>query len=344
MTTLDLVPGMITTREKLVKAYGGSVYSGGIVPAKRSNMVFVYSDPAVGEKFGYTFDGQAEDDEFGTLYLYTGAGGEGDQEFVRGNKTLLDTATNGQQVHLFVADSRVPGKKEVRQRYIGQVALDPIEPYEVRWSPVGEGGSRRIIVFRLRPAEGAELLLLEQDALRPAARTTVIELSLEQKLAKLPTQSGTKGKKTEQHSTPETTAHITGGRRKVRRREGQLVKAFESYLEEAGHSFKSFQITIEGEPGALTPDVYDATDHVLYEAKGQTTRNNVRMAIGQLADYRRHLHDGDKLRVAVLLPSEPTPDVKDLLAAQRIALVYRTEDGFDGFPVPAVPGQAPVGT
>ncbi|MDH6543309.1 hypothetical protein [Streptomyces sp. SPB4] len=337
MTTLDLVPGLITTREKIAEAYGGSKYSGGIVPAKQSKMVFVFSDPKVGEKFGYTFDGQAEDDEFGTLYLYTGAGGEGHQEFVRGNKTLLETATNGQEVHLFVAHSRVPGKKEVRQRYVGRVALDRTKPYEVRWSPVDGGTPRRIIVFRLRPAEGSELLLLEQDALKPAARTSVIELSLEQTLGNLPAQSGVKDKKTEQHSTTETTANITGGPRPVFRREGQLVKAFESHLEEAGHSFKSFQITIKGEPGALTPDVYDETDHVLYEAKGQTTRNNVRMAIGQLADYRRHMDNVEKLRVAVLLPSEPTPDVRDLLAAQRIALVYQTEDGFEGFPIPTTP-------
>ncbi|MEU3409542.1 hypothetical protein ABZ766_37115 [Streptomyces sp. NPDC006670] len=333
MTTLDLVPGLITTREKVAEAYGGSVFSGGIVPAKKSNMVFIYSDPTVGEKFGYTFDGQAEDDEYGPLYLYTGAGSEGHQEFVRGNKTLLETATDGREVHLFVAHGTVPGKKEVLQRYVGRVALDPVNPYMWRWSQLADGTHRRIIVFRLRPAEGAELLLLEQDAQKPAAKTSVIELSLEEKLAQVPTQSGTKDKKTEQHATAETTANITGGTRKVRRREGQLVKAFESHLEKAGHSFKSFQITIKGEPGALTPDVYDETDHVLYEAKGQATRNNVRMAIGQLADYRRHLENEEELRVAVLLPAEPTPDVRDLLAAQKIALVYQTEDGFDGFPL-----------
>ncbi|MEU7053203.1 hypothetical protein AB0A67_33545, partial [Streptomyces eurythermus] len=48
------------------------------------------------------------------------------------------------------------------------------------------------------------------------------------------------------------------------------------------------------EPGGLgvpgpdpwqPPAEYDATDHVLYEAKGLTTRANVRMAIGQLLDY-----------------------------------------------------------
>ncbi|MFD3541821.1 hypothetical protein ACFWUQ_20310 [Streptomyces sp. NPDC058662] len=336
MTTLDLVPGLITTREEVAKAFGGSVFSGGIVPAKRSNKVFVYSDPSVGEKFGYTFDGQAEDDEFGTLYLYTGAGSTGHQEFVRGNKTLLDTVANGQEVHLFVADSKVPRTKRVRQRYVGRVVVDPIKPYEDRWSPLPNGTKRRIIVFRLRPADGAELFLLDKDALKPASATAVIERPREQ-LPKVPAQSGTKERKTEQHSTLETTAHVVGGARRVMRREGQLVKAFEAHLEQAGHAFKSFDIRVEGEPGVLTPDVYDETDHVLYEAKGQTTRDNVRMAIGQLADYRRHIKNMERLRVAVLLPSAPTADVRDLLAAQRIALVFQTEGGFEGFPLPTDP-------
>ncbi|MFG2622422.1 hypothetical protein ACGFXC_32860 [Streptomyces sp. NPDC048507] len=334
MATLELVPGLITTREKVAEAFGGSIYSGGIVPAVRSGMVFVYSDPQVGEKFGYTFDGRAEDDDFGILYLYTGAGSTGHQEFVRGNKTLLDTAANDRQVHLFVAHSRVPGKKEVRQRYVGRVVLDSEAPYEERWSPVEDGTSRRIIVFRFRAAAGAELLLLEQDALKPAARTSVIELPKEPAPPKVPRQAGTKDRKTEQHSASETTAYVSGGSRMVRRREGQLVKAFEAHLEKAGHAFKSFQIIVEGEAGALRPDVYDATDHVLYEAKGQATRDNVRMAIGQLADYRRHIGNVEALRVAVLLPSAPSPDVRDLLAAQRIALVYQTKSGFEGFPLP----------
>lgn len=142
-----------------------------------------------------------------------------------------------------------------------------------------------------------------------------------------------KDKKSEQHTTSETIADVPGGPRTVLRREGLLMEAFKKDLEAAGHVHKSFQITIAGEVGALTPDLYDITDHVLYEAKGLTTRTNIRMAIGQLADYRRHLPNPEGLRAAVLLPSEPSKDVKDLLASQNVHLVYQTEDGFAGFPL-----------
>ncbi|WP_234322059.1 hypothetical protein [Streptomyces sp. NRRL B-24720] len=111
------------------------------------------------------------------------------------------------------------------------------------------------------------------------------------------------------------------------------MKAFAAHLAAAGHETHSFQITIKGEPGALTPDLYDAKDHVLYEAKGLTTRANVRMAIGQLADYRRHIPGRKELRVAVLLPSEPTADVKDLLGEEYVELVYQTDHGFAGWPL-----------
>jgi 5-methylcytosine-specific restriction protein A len=142
-----------------------------------------------------------------------------------------------------------------------------------------------------------------------------------------------KDKKTEKHTTKSTVANIQGGERKVVRREGQLVTAFEDHLTEAGHTFKSFQITVKGETSSFVPDLYDVTDNVLYEAKGTASRNAVRLAIGQLLDYRRHLQVPDGLRLAVLLPEAPSDDVRDLLAVENIALVTRTSDGFDGFPL-----------
>ncbi|MFM9492126.1 hypothetical protein ACKI1Q_00560 [Streptomyces galilaeus] len=336
--TLDLVPGLITTREEVAASYGGSVYSGGMVPAPNSKMVFVYSDPAAGQKHGYTFDGWAEDDDFGPLYLYTGAGAEGHQQMVRGNKVLLDTLTNGYEVHLFVSNGKAPGKKLVMQRYVGRVVVDAVEPYEERWAPGSDKVMRRVFVFRLRPAEGATMDVAETDSVLPATQTMVVELTEKPpapKTAKVPAQTGAKDKKTEQHATAQTTANIPGGARTVRRREGQLCTAFEEFLIAAGHKTKSFQITVKGEPGAFTPDLYDVTDNALYEAKGLATRNNVRMAIGQLFDYRRHLDVPAGLRLAVLLPGEPTADVRALLDAENIALVTQTTDGFAGFPLPS---------
>lgn len=333
-TTVDLVPGLITTRDAIAAAYGCGTFQG-IEPADKAGKVFVFSDPSAGEEYGYTFDGRAEDDEFGPLYLYTGAGANGDQKPSGRNGSLLTAAEKNREIHLFVAHGKVPGSGAMRQRYIGQMMLDPIKPYDVRRGPGKDHVMRDVLVFRFRPAPGTTPAWTKADRLPAAAQSDyeitepVVDVP---ELVTLPKQSGAKVKETEQHSTAETTADIPAGQRKVVRREGELVKAFTAYLAAAGHKTHSFQITVKGEPGALTPDLYDATDHVLYEAKGLTTRANVRMAIGQLADYRRHIPNGHGLRVAVLLPSEPTADVQDLLAAEGVALVYQTENGFAGWP------------
>ncbi|KIF69273.1 hypothetical protein HY68_12815 [Streptomyces sp. AcH 505] len=335
LTTVDLVPGLVTTRDAIAAAFGCGTFQG-IEPAVDAGKVFVYSDPSAGEEYGYTFDGRAEDDEFGPLYLYTGAGAEGDQKPSGRNASLITAAEKGREVHLFVAHGRVQGGGAMRQRYIGQMVLDPITPYDIRRGPGRDHVMRDVLVFRFRLAPGTTPGWTEADKQPQATQTTIEitdpEVALPAPVV-LPAQSGAKVKKTEQHTTSETVADIPAGQRKVLRREGELVKAFVAHLAAAGHKTHSFQITVEGEPGTLTPDLYDADDHALYEGKGLTTRANVRMAIGQLADYRRHVPNSKTLRVAVLLPSAPTPDVRKLLAEQKIALVYQTDDGFAGWPL-----------
>ncbi|GAA4910270.1 hypothetical protein GCM10023237_32810 [Streptomyces coeruleoprunus] len=330
-TTLELVPGLITTRDEIAAAFGCGTYQG-IEPAKDAKKVFVYSDPSAGAEFGYTFDGRAEDDEYGPLYLYTGYGANGDQELKSRNKSLRYHVEDGRELHLLVAHGKVPGGGAMQQRYIGPMVVDPINPVEVRRGLGKDNKMRNALVFRLRPVAGSAPAWTDEDRLQPAAKTAIEEIDVQ---PKIPAQTGVKDKNAEEHTTAETMANIPGGQRKVVRREGLLMEAFKKHLTAAGHTHKTFQITLAGEVGALTPDLYDETDHVLYEAKGQTTRSNVRMAIGQLADYRRHIPKPDGLRVAVLLPSEPSPDVKDLLATQGVHLVFQTENGFAGFPLPS---------
>ncbi|WP_406508425.1 hypothetical protein [Streptomyces sp. NBC_00212] len=335
MTTLELKPGLVTTREAIAQTFGCGTFQG-IEPADEAKKVFVYSDPSAGEEYGYTFDGRAEDDEFGPLYLYTGAGAKGDQSVAGRNKSLRYHGEDGRDVHLFVAHGRVPGGGAMRQRYIGQMAVDPVQPFEVRRGPGRDGVMRNVLVFRLRPVPGTTPAWTEADKLHPAGSSGIevtASSAVQSAPVNLPQHTGAKAKKSEQHSTPETVVDIPAVTRKVLRREGELVTAFEAHLAAQGHTTHSFQITIKGEPGALTPDLYDASDHVLYEAKGLTTRSNIRMAIGQLADYRRHIPNPETVRVAVLLPSAPTDDVQDLLTEQKVALVYQTEDGFAGWPL-----------
>ncbi|MGW7031076.1 hypothetical protein ACWGFX_28430 [Streptomyces xanthophaeus] len=339
-TTLVLVPGLVTNRDEIAESFKCGKAQG-IETAREAEKVFLFSDPAAGHSFGYTFDGRADDDEYGPLYLYTGRGLVGDQSLTDRNKTLRLHVEKGYEVHLFVADGKVSEDSDaLRQRYVGQMVIDPIDPVHVRRAPDTNHNMRNVLVFRLRPAPGSTPQWLEKDRLQPAAADGIEEIDVDKTpidVPVIPTQSGVKDKNSEVHTVTETIANIPGGPRKVVRRESILVGAFKETLAAAGHTHKTFQITAKGEVGAITPDLYDATDHVLYEAKGKTTRENVRMAIGQLLDYRHHLRkhvpNPDDLRVAILLPSEPGEPIKDLLLSLKIGLVYQTEDGFNGFPL-----------
>ncbi|KJY23360.1 MULTISPECIES: hypothetical protein [unclassified Streptomyces] len=338
--TLDLVPGIITNRDEIADSFNCGKAQG-IETAREAEKIFLFSDPAAGHSFGYTFDGRADDDEYGPLYLYTGRGLVGDQSLTDRNKTLRLHVEKGYEVHLFVADGKVSDDSDaLRQRYIGQMTIDPIDPVHVRRAPDQKKNMRNVLVFRLRPAPGSTPKWLDKDRLQPATSDGIEEIDLDKTpvdVPVIPTQGGVKDKASEVHTVTETVANIPGGPRKVVRRESILVSAFKKTLEEAGHTHKTFQITAKGESGAITPDLYDATDHMLYEAKGKTTRENVRMAIGQLLDYshhlRKHISDPDNLRVGILLPSEPEEPVKELLHSLGIGLVYQTEDGFHGFPL-----------
>ncbi|MGW1985414.1 hypothetical protein ACWCPJ_23665 [Streptomyces collinus] len=335
LTTFELMPGMVTTRADIAAAFGCGTFQG-IEPADEAGKVFVYSDPSAGAEYGYTFDGRAEDDEFGPLYMYTGAGANGDQKPADRNGSLLTAAAKGREIHLFVEHGKVPGSGAKQQRYIGQMIVDPITPYVVRRGPGKDRVMRNALVFRFRPAPGTTPAWAEADWQQAATKSgyeltdPVVQVP---KPVVLPKQSSAKATKAEQHNTTETVADIEAHQRKVLLREAMLVTAFTEHLTAAGHETHGFQFVIEGEPGTLKADLYDATDHVLYEAKGLTTRANVRMAIGQLADYRRRVPGKETLRVAVLLPRPPTPDVQQLLVEQNIALVYQTDDGFAGWPI-----------
>ncbi|MGQ4514854.1 hypothetical protein [Streptomyces sp. DW26H14] len=331
MSKLDLALGDTATRAELAAAYGGSPHSGGIVPANATQNIFLFSDPAAGVEHDYTFDGRAEDDEHGALYLYTGAGQVGDQQMTSVNKSLLNHVTAGRDVHLFVADGTMPDSDTTIQRYIGQVAVDLVQPYVERWSEVDGKPGRRLYVFRLRAAVGATLALTDKDAMHAASATESLKVAPAVE-SEGPTSTAVA---TEQHATDSTTSDVSAGQRTIVRREGQLTTLFEAHLASQGHVVHRFQIRVAGERGALMTDTYDATDNALYEAKGKASREHVRMAIGQLLDYRRNIDVPEGLRLAVLLPGEPTADVKALLAAEDIALVTRTADGFAGFPLPS---------
>jgi hypothetical protein len=81
----------------------------------------------------------------------------------------------------------------------------------------------------------------------------------------------------------------------------------------------------EGEAKPMFSDVYDATRNNLLEAKGTVTREAIRMAIGQLADYRRFIEP--RPSCGVLLPERPRADLVMLLTTEGLAIVWPVEDG-----------------
>ncbi len=110
------------------------------------------------------------------------------------------------------------------------------------------------------------------------------------------------------------------------RREQRLVLACVDDLQSQGHTVTRHRYQLEGHAPALVCDLVDETDHVLYEAKGDVRRESVRMAIGQLLDYRRF--EPPSTSLAIVLPRRPSNDLIALIHSVPASVVWRTKDGF----------------
>lgn len=110
------------------------------------------------------------------------------------------------------------------------------------------------------------------------------------------------------------------------RSEAHLVSQYAEHLKARGHSVTGRHYLVEGESRVLRADLFIRDADVLVEAKASDARHAVRMAIGQLSDYRRfEPSDPD---VAVLLPRRPIPDLQRLLAGLEIGIVWPVRGGF----------------
>lgn len=120
----------------------------------------------------------------------------------------------------------------------------------------------------------------------------------------------------------------------VRQKKALLIESYAAHLESQGHAVGSFQIKIKGKTSTLRTDLFDATEHILYEAQGASDRDSVRIALGRLLDYRRYVRQSDRQDrpgTVVLLPGRPDKDIEALLKDHETSLVYRTMNGaFEG--------------
>lgn len=298
----DIEVGHVTTREQLAARFGGSVYSGGIVPSSTSPNVFLFSDPSQGRKYGYDFDGPGSD---GLTYYYTGKGSQGDHELTDGNASVLRHVDAGRSLRLFEADGTVPGSNTKFQRYVGEFSVDSSEPYRFEAAADRNGATRAVVVFKL-VAVGPHGM---SAGTAPSAADVPTSLLVPREV----------------NSTffYETAARAPSKSDKV---ENGLVEAYSKWLGGSPERLMRWAIRIEGESGRLLTDIFDTETNVLYEAKGSSGRSWIRLAVGQLLDYRRNI-PMENLTTAVLLPSEPSVDLKNYLKDLGIGLAFRQTTG-----------------
>jgi hypothetical protein len=291
-----LKPGESIERQALQAEFGGRT-QGGIGPSRKSPNVFVFSDPVAGEPHGY-YDGWK-----GELFHYTGEGQYGDQRMKSGNASILNHAQEGRALRVF------DGARGT-VTYLGEFELDEKQPYYRTDAPeTGDGPPREVIVFRLRP----------KDA-KPGKQSM--------KLAAVLDGATSVDVPIEQQQTERAVVTPNAEPYEAERREQRLVLDFEQFLRQRGHEVTRKRILPPGEARPIFTDLWDATTGTLVEAKGSVERNSIRMAIGQLADYKRFVADGKPSHLAVLLPSKPRPDLCELLASQGIELIYPEDGGF----------------
>jgi hypothetical protein len=295
-TNWTLEPGDVVKRTELHKRYGGR-RQGGIAPSSESPNVLIFTDPA-GQKFGY-FDGWQKDG----LFHYTGEGQEGDQKLRQGNRALAEHAKNGKAVRLFRG---VRGKVT----YVGEFEVADRPAWYTTDAPDVNGEIRKVIVFRLQPvgpikADGLPTATEELKAENSKPDWTLIE--------------------PENQATERFTAGAVE-ERTAERREGELVTAYRKYRQQHGLGpLKRLRIKPPGETQSLYSDLYDPDARLVIEAKGTVTREAIRMALGQLFDYRRFV---DRCRLAVLLPEAPRRDLQELLASYQVSIIIPDGTGF----------------
>ncbi len=295
VTSWDLAPGQQIDRKKLQETYGGRT-QGSIGPSRRSPNVFVFSDPVAGEPHGY-FDGWRKDG----CFHYTGEGQYGDQLMKSGNAAILNHADEGRALRVFTGARGVV-------TYEDEFDLDPDQPwYATEAQETRNGPVRKVIVFRLRP-----------KTIAPRPSQSKLDAVLEGQVSEVPIEEQWVEKAFVAPSQEE---------RETERREQKLIKALEAHLKKKGHLVHRLKIVPPGEAKPLFCDLRDSSANTLVEAKGSVSREAIRMAIGQLADYRRFT--GTDARLGVLVPEAPRPDLLALLASQGIAAIWPVGGGFE---------------
>jgi len=305
---LNVEVGDRLTRSQLNERFGGGIQGGILTPAG-GRYIFLFSDPKAGSLYGYDFDGWESCSH--TTFFYTGGGSEGPQTLTHRNNTLFESQATGREIHLFLAVDTRAGSQEKIHEYLGQFALHKAAPYRVETGLDADRKElRTVLVFRLDRYETEQLS-------ERAGRSIASSIA-----------SSTGARPVSREASNILTYTRTGVRNNTgSRRERVLEDKLIDWLEEKGKVASRLEIRIEGQSGRLYTDTWVNDDRELFEVKGDATRNDVRMAVAQLLDYRRHI-DPPPSRATVVLPLHPGADLAELIASCGLELAIMTESGL----------------
>jgi hypothetical protein len=216
-----------------------------------------------------------------------------------GNAAILNHEADGRALRVF------DGARGV-VTYVDEFVLADDEPYYMTEAPeTDDGPTRQVIVFRLRPLNTA------------ADSSSPIDPLLKQQVETVPV---------EQQLTEKTWVAPSAEGHAAERREHRLVLAYRDRLLARGVDAIRLKLVPDGEHKPLFTDLYSAGLNLLVEAKGTGERGSIRMALGQLADYRRFINPPPTC--AVLLPQQPRPDLAALLDAEDVVAIWQAGAGF----------------
>ena len=289
-----LKPGDKIKRTDLHAIYGGGG-QGGIEPSRKTNNVLIFTDRASGAKHGYIDDWQSDG-----LFHYTGEGQRGDQKLTsKGNAAVLRHKGAERSLRVFEG---VGGTVT----YYDEFILADDKPFYRTDAPeTGGGPIRSVIVFRLKPR-----------SITPSPVKSSISI---------PSKPIVEATSVEERHTEKFYVDPVREPYEAERREAKLVLAFKSFLETQCHQVLRKMIQTIGEAKPLFTDLFVEDLNLLVEAKGTVSREAFRMALGQLADYRRFLN---KPACAILLPTPPSDDLRALANAEGIQVWWAVSDGF----------------
>jgi hypothetical protein len=312
MSDFPIKPGDTLKKAKIHQLVGGSAQHA-MTSCLDGKAFLVFYDPVQSRNHSYDlWEGEQGDGSF----WYTGQGLIGSQQMTRSNEGLRKAGEKGLPIHFFRRPAY--GVKRVKAEpytYVGQVVLGE-PPFEIKKAPDTNGDEREVFVFRLILL-GASAALLADRSVGAGISTTVDRAPWNPNVAETATPSG----------SPTPVAQIE-------LEENKLQNRFAAYLKKKGVFPERFTIKIGNTKGSLAPDFVVQEWGLIIEAKPTTSREHVRLAIGQVLDYQNLLNrNGLALSPAVLLPQRPSEDLTELMSRLGITLVVESSpEKFDVIP------------